>query len=71
MFDRLMIVLILAVLVLFVCTAGMVYSRSEKKREERRLMEQKKDIAGNPDAGLTRMAMHTGYNGLNTRGRIN
>lgn len=71
MFNSLMIVLVLAVLALFIGTVGALYIRSERKREERMLMEREKDAAENPNPELTKMAMHTRYNGLSTRGRIN
>lgn len=71
MLNCLMIVVILAVLVLFICAVGVIYCRSERKREESMLMEEKAEKEGGPDAGLTRMAMHTRYNGLSTRGRMN
>lgn len=71
MFNLLISMLILVIFVLCVCVIGVIYCRNEKMREERRMMEEKKDMNQNPDAAITQFAMHNRYNGLNTRGRIN
>ena len=71
MYNSLMIVFTLVVFISFVCATGVIYNKSERKREERMLMEPKKDADMNPNSGLIKMALHTRYNGLSTRGRIN
>lgn len=65
--DVILSVLVLAAFVLLVCVVGAVYIRAERKREERRMSGQ----GGTSNAELNQMAMHTSYNGLSTRGRIN
>lgn len=65
--DVILSVVVLAAFVLLICFVGLLYIRNEKIREERRRLEQSEASK----AGLNQMAMHTQYNGLNTRGRIN
>lgn len=59
-------ILIMAAVVLFVCTVCFIYCKCDAKREERGINKNVSD-----EAILTKMAMHVRYNGLSTRGRIN
>lgn len=70
MYNIVMGVLVLVAFVAFICVVGFIYTRSEKIREERSMME-KKDPDLDPNSALTKMAMHAKYNGLSTRGRVN
>lgn len=71
MFNVLISIFILAGFVLCICVIGFIYCKKEKKREESRMKEKSNGENQNSDAAVTKLAMHSRYNGLNNRGRIN
>lgn len=68
--NLLCVVLVTIGFILCVCIVGFLYTHHEKKREERRMGMPKTDSDGNSTAAATKLAMHTRYNGLSTRGKI-
>lgn len=56
---------------LCICVIGFAYCKKEKKREGSHMQEKRNGANQNSDAAVTKLAMHTQYNGLVHRGRIN